>query len=70
MYPMTSFTASGSRITSTPATRAAPASARRTPASTWSTLVLPAPSGPIRPNTSPRDTSKETLETARMRPRR
>jgi hypothetical protein len=52
-----------------PATVAAPALARSTPARICNTLVLPAPSGPMRPNTSPRPTAKETSVTARMRPR-
>ena len=35
-----------------------------------SVVVLPAPSGPIRPNISPRRTSKLTSEAARTLPKR
>src|SRR5436309_5999088 len=47
-----------------PSMNASPAVGRRTPASMRRVVVLPAPSGPTRPNSSPRPTSKLTPATA------
>src|SRR3954452_8284262 len=47
-----------------PSIRASPAVGRRTPASMRRVVVLPAQSGPTRPNSSPRPTSKLTPATA------
>src|SRR5436305_14755069 len=47
-----------------PSIRASPEVGRRTPASMRRVVVLPAPSGPTRPNSSPRPTSKLTPATA------
>src|SRR3954453_820526 len=47
-----------------PSIRASPAVGRRTPASMRRVVVLPAPSGPTRPNSSPLPTSKLTPATA------
>src|SRR3954452_16739245 len=47
-----------------PSIRASPAVGRRTPASMRRVVVLPAPSGPTMPNSSPLPTSKLTPATA------
>src|SRR3982750_1172975 len=51
-----------------PSIRASPEVGRRTPASMRRVVVLPAPSGPTRPNSSPRPTSKLTPATATRSP--
>src|SRR6478609_4855526 len=58
------LTASGSFTTLMPSTSASPEVGRSTPASMRRVVVLPAPSGPTRPNSSPRPTSKLTPATA------
>src|SRR5947199_4820704 len=67
---MCRLTASGSRATLTPRTRASPDVGRNTPASMRSIVVFPAPSGPTRPNSSPDSTSNVTPSTAVTRPKR
>ncbi len=52
--------ASVSRITSKPATVPAPELGWSSPHSMRMVVVLPAPLGPRKPNTSPRPTSNET----------
>src|SRR4051795_13715389 len=47
-----------------PSIKASPEVGRRTPASMRRVVVLPAPSGPTRPNSSPRPTSKLNPATA------
>src|SRR3954451_5243161 len=47
-----------------PSIEASPEVGRSTPASMRRVVVLPAPSGPTRPNSSPRPTSKLTPATA------
>src|SRR3990172_4597507 len=61
---MRSFSASGARLTEWPATRASPSVGGRIPASIRSVVVLPAPSGPTRPNRSPRGIAKLSRSTA------
>src|SRR5713101_2833725 len=54
-----------------PSIAIAPESGRRNPSRQESSVVLPAPLGPIRPSVSPRATSRETPARARVeRPRR
>jgi hypothetical protein len=59
MYPIDARTARGSADTSKPATRARPEVAGSSVVSTLMVVVLPAPLGPSRPNTSPGETAKE-----------
>ena len=65
---MRALTAPGSRVTSTPRTEIDPSSGWRSPSSISTVVVLPAPFGPSRPNTSPAATSKLTPSTALMSP--
>src|SRR5207245_2877748 len=58
--------ATGSRSS----TRIAPASAASRPHISRMVVVLPAPSGPIRPNISPRSTDSDSASTAVVRPYR
>jgi hypothetical protein len=57
-------TSSRSRTTSWPATRALPPVGRTSVQSMLMVVVLPAPLGPRKPNTSPPATSKLTPRTA------
>ena len=59
----------GSRATSTPNTRACPASIGSIVASIFSVVVFPAPFGPRTPKISPWRTSRSTPSTARSRPK-
>src|SRR3954447_4350114 len=67
--PMLRRTSSRSCATSWPATRARPPVGRASVQSMWIVVVLPAPLGPRKPNTSPRATSKLTPRTASMSPK-
>src|SRR5262245_57072528 len=60
--------ASGSWTTSLPATRTEPDVGRTSVAIVLIVVVLPAPFGPRRPNTSPAPTEKDTPSTARTLP--
>src|SRR4051812_32638308 len=62
-------TSSRSCATSWPATRARPPVGRASVQSMWIVVVLPAPLGPRKPNTSPRATSKLTPRTASTSPK-
>src|SRR5882762_8791224 len=70
MYPIRDFTASGSRTTSTPATRAVPEVGSKSPQRIRMVVVLPEPFGPRMPKISPGKISKETSSTATIRPKR
>src|SRR6185436_5091467 len=70
MYPMRDFTASGSRTTSIPATRAVPEVGARRPQRIRMVVVLPEPFGPRIPKISPERISKETSSTAVILPNR
>src|SRR5688572_4389613 len=58
-----------SRKTSQPATRASPEVGASSPVSILMVVVLPAPFGPRKPNTSPRRTAKLTWSTATKSPK-
>src|SRR4051794_8841584 len=67
---MRRFTPSGSRVTSTPPTVAAPAVGFSNPHSMRIVVDLPAPLLPRKPKISPRSTSKLTSSTATNWPKR
>ncbi len=67
--PMTERTAVGRSTTSRPATRAVPASGRINVASTFTSVVLPAPFGPRSPSTLAAGTSRSTPSSARVVPK-
>ncbi len=58
----------GSRATSIPATRTLPASARRSPATTETSVVLPAPLRPRSPTMLPGSTARSTPSSATVAP--
>src|SRR5689334_25428516 len=70
MNPSRCFAPIGSASRSTPATDTSPAVGRRLPAIIRSVVVLPAPLGPRKPNSSPRGTSRSILSTAVNEPYR
>lgn len=59
-----------SPCTGSPTTWTVPADARASPEMALSSVLLPAPLGPITPKVSPRATSKETEFTATSPPKR
>ena len=52
-----------------PSKRTAPEFGRATPDTQFNKVVLPAPLGPMTPNVSPWNTSKDTSSTAKMPPK-
>src|SRR3954447_5829909 len=59
-----------SRTTSRPSTRAVPASGVSSVTRIRKSVVLPAPSGPMKPNSSPGRTSNDTPSSAAFDPKR
>src|SRR5262245_10448551 len=57
-----------SRTTSSPSTVASPRSGRSNVTRMRKSVVLPPPSGPMNPNSSPRSISNDTLSSARVSP--
>src|SRR5574341_658506 len=68
MYPSFRFAAIGSAAMSIPPMRIEPAVGRRIPAIILSVVVLPAPLGPRKPNSSPAGTSRSMPFTAARSP--